>query len=133
MNDNFMHSNLTDSIIKAAYEVYNYCGGSGFLEIIYEKSLMIELQERGYDVESQVPIEFFYKGRSIGDFRADLIVEDKVIVELKAIKNLQPANESQLVSYLKSSKIEVGLLLNFGADGGLQIKRKVYSNQFKNK
>lgn len=117
-----LHEDLTDKIIAAAYEVRKRLT-PGYLESIYEKALIIELTEQGLNVESQVPIQVDYKGINIGDFKIDLLVEDKIIVEIKAINHLQIAHELQLVNYLTIAHKDVGLLINFGADK-LEIKRK---------
>ena len=117
-----LHEDLTDKILAAACEVRKRLT-PGYLESIYEKALIIELTEQGLNVESQVPIQVDYKGINIGDFKIDLLVEDKIIVEIKATNHLQIAHELQLVNYLTIAHKEVGLLINFGADK-LEIKRK---------
>ena len=127
--DNYKHSELTKEIINAAYEVYNYFG-YGFLESVYEKALEIELKKRGFkNVVRQQSIKVYYKGEISGEFNSDLTVSNSVIVELKAVEDLIPKHEVQLVNYLKSTKIEVGLLINFGEE--LKIKRRVFSNNQK--
>jgi len=129
--DNYKHSELTKEIISAAYEVFNYFG-FGFLESVYENALKIELEERGFtNVVCQQPIKVYYKGRLSGDFKADLVVNDCVIIELKAVEEIIPRHEVQLVNYLKSTEIEVGLVINFGEK--LKIKRRVFSNFQKRK
>ena len=129
--DNYKHSELTKEIISAAYEVFNYFG-FGFLESVYENALKIELEERGLtNLVSQQPIKVYYKGRISGDFKADLIVNDCVIIELKAVETIIPKHEVQLVNYLKSTEIEVGLVINFGEE--LKITRRVFSNFQKKK
>lgn len=134
MNDytDYLHSDLTGEIISAAYEVYNIMGGgSGFLESVYENSLELELQERGFKVDKQVPIKVYYKGRLVGYFKADLVVNDIVILELKAVSAIKSAHEVQLVNYLRATTIEIGLLLNFGSPDDLGIKRKIFENDKK--
>jgi len=126
--ENFKHTGLTEKIIRSAFEVYNYFGDQGFLESVYEKALAIELRKNDLKVETQSPISVFYKSELVGDFRADLIVNDTIIVELKSVSEIQEIHEVQLVNYLRATPIEVGLLFNFGNDEKLQIKRRVFSN-----
>ena len=127
-NNNYKHSELTSQIIKAAYYVYNYFG-FGHLESVYEKALQIKLNKMGFKVESQQPIVVYFEETVVGNFRTDLIVEDVVIIEIKAVERLHPRHEVQLVNYLKCTEIEVGLLINFGEQ--LQLKRKVFDNERK--
>ena len=122
MEDNYKHSEITKAIIKAYYNVYNELG-YGFLEKVYERAMMIELKDLGLDCKSQSEINVKYKGQLVGDYFADIIVENKVIVELKAVEKIIKIHEVQLVNYLKATGIEVGLLLNFGKEA--QFKRKV--------
>jgi GxxExxY protein len=122
--DNFIYTELTEIIIGCVYRVYNQLG-AGFLEKIYENALMIELKRAGLSAQPQYPIKVYYNEIIIGDYVADIVVEDKVIIELKAVNNLVKAHEAQLVNYLKATKIEVGLLINFGDQ--ITIKRKVLS------
>jgi GxxExxY protein len=126
--NNFKHSDITDQIIKAFYSVYNGLG-YGFLEKVYENAMMIELNKIGFNVKNQAPIKVFYEEKEIGNYFADLLVEDKVIVELKSAENICEEHEAQLINYLRATKIEVGLLLNFGKSA--QIKRKVFNNEYK--
>ena len=128
-NRNYIHSELTRKIIGAAYEVYNELG-FGFLESIYEKALTKVLREKGLHVNRQAPVNVFFQGEQIGDFRADIIVNNLVIIELKAADNLHPIHEAQILNYLKATEIEIGLLINFGEK--IQIKRKIFSNDRKN-
>ena len=116
---------LTDKILKAFYRVYNTLG-YGFLEKVYENAMLLELRDLGLRCERQKPIEVFYKEHQIGEYFADLIVEDCVIIELKAAEGLVEEHEYQLINYLKATEIEVGLLLNFGKKP--QFKRKVFTN-----
>jgi len=122
------HKPLTDQILKAFYIVYNTLG-YGFLEKVYENALTIELRSLGLKVIQQAPIIVTYKDQEIGHYEADLLIEDAVIVELKATRNLAPEHEAQLLNYLKATPIEIGLLLNFGPEP--QIKRKAFDNQRK--
>ena len=103
---------LTYQIRGAVFEV-NRILGSGFLEKVYEKALIIELLVRGLRAESQVPIEVIYKGEVVGEYFADIVVEDQVIIELKAVEQLQKIHEAQLLNYLKATGYKVGLLINF--------------------
>jgi GxxExxY protein len=128
MDDNFKHSELTGTILKAFYNVYNSVG-FGFYEKVYENAMMLELKKYKLNCDQQKPITVFYDGQSIGSYYADLIGEDKVIVELKAVSEIIVEHEIQLVNYLRATKIEVGLLLNFGKEP--QFKRKVLTNNYK--
>ena len=115
-------SELTKTIIGCAYRVFNTLG-AGFLESVYHQSLLIELREAGLDVESQVTLDVLYHGQPVGCFIADIIVEGKVILELKAIEQLAKIHEVQLVNYLVATGIRLGLLVNFGPDG-VVVRRK---------
>jgi len=126
--ENYKHSDLTKTIIKAFYNVYNTLG-YGFLEKVYEKALWIELRKFELFVERQKPIHVFYEGELVGEYFADLVVNETVIIELKAAENLCEEHEYQLINYLKATDLEVGLLLNFGEKP--QFKRKVFSNSRK--
>ncbi len=128
MNQNFKHSELTEEIISCFYKVYNQLG-YGFLEKVYENAMMIELEKNDLNCETQKAIKVFYEEQEIGNYFADIVVEGVIIVELKAAETLAPEHEAQLLNYLKATKIEVGLLLNFGKKP--QFKRKVFSNQYK--
>lgn len=121
----FKHTELTERIIGAFYEVYNNLG-YGFLEKVYENSLVLELHKLGLNVVAQVPISVSYKGVLVGEYVADVLVEDKVIVEIKAVRVLLPEHEAQLLNYLKASKLEIGLLVNFGPRA--EVKRKAFDN-----
>ena len=112
---------LTEKIIKAAYKVHNVLG-KGFLEKVYQNAMFIELMDMGLSVDMEMPLEVFYKGHKVGSFYADLIVEDEIIVELKAVENLAKVHEVQLVNYLNATKNDTGLLINFGDK--VEIKRK---------
>lgn len=127
--DSFKYKEITDVILRSFYEVYNELG-DGFLESVYENALYIALTGYGLCVERQKDISVFFRGNNIGDFKTDLIVNEKVIVELKAVRTLDPAHEAQLINYLKATNIEVGLLLNFGRKP--EFKRFVYDNKRKN-
>jgi GxxExxY protein len=127
--DRFKHKQTPDMILKSFYEVYNELG-DGFLESVYENALYIILTGYGLCVERQKDISVFFRGKIIGDFKADLIVNGKVIVELKAVRALDPTHEAQLINYQKATNIEVGLLLNCGRKP--EFKRFVYDNKRKN-
>jgi len=116
-------ADLTEKIIGCAYDVYNTLG-SGFLESVYEQSMLIELRHKGLDARHQVHLDVHYRGVAVGCFAPDIIVNDIVIVELKAIESLAKAHEAQLVNYLTATGKQVGLLINFGPDG-VTVKRKV--------
>ena len=122
------HEEITEKIIQAFYKVYNMLG-YGFLEKIYLNALYIELIAMGLKVEKEKKILVYYLGTVVGDYQADLIVEDIIVVELKAINTLVEENEHQFVNYLKATAIEIGLLLNFGKKP--QIKRKIFDNDKK--
>jgi GxxExxY protein len=122
------HKDITDKIIKTFYKVYNELG-FGFLEKVYEKSLFLELTSMGLSCEKQKPITVYYDGQIVGDYFADIIVNNCVIVELKAAETLIGEHELQLINYLKATEMEVGLLLNFGKNP--EIKRKFFTNDRK--
>ncbi|HPS59982.1 MAG TPA: GxxExxY protein [Candidatus Cloacimonas sp.] len=123
-----LHKEITDRIIACFYKVYTNLG-YGFLEKVYENAMLIELNKNGLKAISQYPIKVNYNGVSVGEYFADIIVEDKVIIELKASANLVPENILQLQNYLKATNIEVGLLLNFGKKP--EIRRKTFHNNLK--
>lgn len=116
---------LTERIIGVFYDVYNELG-HGFLESVYERSMEFALRDAGLLVLAQQPLPVLFRGHQVGDFRADLIVEQQVIVELKSARALEPAHEAQVLNYLRATRIEVGLLLNFGPRP--TIKRFTYDN-----
>jgi len=117
------YKELTEKIIGCAYQVYNKMG-FGFLESVYEKCLLIELAKAELRVEAQKPINVYYEDELVGEFKADIIVEDSIIVELKSVRQLAPAHEVQLVNYLVATEKPVGLLLNFG-EQKVEVKRKL--------
>ena len=117
------HADLTEAIIGCTYKVYNVLD-AGFLESVYEQSLLIELREASLFAEPQVGLDVFYRDTPVGRFYADIIVNDMVIVELKAVEELAKIHEVQLVNYLVATGKPVGLLINFGPDG-VVIRRKV--------
>ncbi len=117
------YSELTEKVIGCAYHVYNKMG-FGFLEGIYEKCMLIELRKAGLNAESQKPITVYYEDEIVGEFVADIIVNDTVIVELKSLRRIIKAHEVQLVNYLVATGKPVGLILNFG-ERKVEVKRKV--------
>lgn len=119
----YQFEDITRIIIGAFYETYNSLG-PGFLEKVYENALMIELKERGLRAHHQCPINVRYKGECVGEYIADIVVEDKIICEIKAVQKLRPEHEAQLLNYLKATRIKVGLLLNFGPKP--EIMRRIY-------
>lgn len=122
------HSTLSRGIINCYYTIYNKLG-YGFLEKVYENALYLELRSKGYSCSRQVPIKVYYKDEPVGLYYADIIVEHKIILELKAAENLCIERVYQLINYLKATDIEVGLLLNFGKEP--QFTRKIFSNELK--
>ena len=114
---------ITETIIGCAYRVYNKMG-FGFLESVYEKCLLIELRKAGLDAESQKPITVYYEDEIVGEFVADIIVNNTIILELKSVRRIIEAHEVQLVNYLVATGKPVGLILNFG-ETKVEIKRKV--------
>jgi GxxExxY protein len=123
-----LHREKTDAIIKAFYQVYNDLG-YGFLEKVYENALLIELKNLGFDCHKQYPIKVWYKDQLVGEYFADIIVDNDIILELKAAEAIVEEHEIQLINYLKATEIEVGLLLNFGRKP--EFKRKVFTNTIK--
>jgi GxxExxY protein len=119
---------LTERIIGIFYKVFSALG-YGFLEKVYENAMIIELERERVPFISQAPIKVSYEGKVVGEYFADMLVDGKVIVEIKASNSLAPEHEAQLLNYLKATNIEVGLLLNFGPKP--QVKRKVFDNSRK--
>jgi GxxExxY protein len=107
------YEELTKKILQACFEVSNELG-SGFLESVYEKSLFMALESFGLRVKTQVPLKVWFRDKIVGDFYVDILVNDQVLVELKAVRKLGPEHIAQVLNYLKASKMEVGLLVNFG-------------------
>ncbi|MHC4353830.1 MAG: GxxExxY protein [Planctomycetota bacterium] len=117
------HGELSSKIIAAAHSVHKELG-QGFLEKVYKNALAIELREAGIECDLEVPMSVLYRGLVVGDYVADMVVEDKIIVEAKAVSELNSAHEVQLVNYLKATGVQVGLLINFGRS--VQVKRRVF-------
>ncbi|MFC1580595.1 GxxExxY protein [Thermodesulfobacteriota bacterium] len=124
------HKDITAKAIDCAYKVHNTIG-FGFLERVYQNALLIELEKNGLQAEKEVPIKVFYEEKIVGDYIADIIVEGKVVLELKSVKEIHPAHEVQLTNYLKATGIEVGLLINFAES--VQVKRRVFTPEPKEK
>ena len=127
-SEDLKHRELTEKIIGVFYDVYNELG-HGFLESVYEQALALALSQAGMMVDRQVPISVWFRGQSIGEFRADTVVDGKVLLVLKAARTIDQAHEKQLLNYLRATDIEVGLLLNFGVKP--QFRRLVYENERK--
>ena len=123
------YEQITKSVIGCAFEVINELG-AGFLESVYEKALLLALRQKGLSAISQYPVKVMFRGECVGDFYADIFVEDKVIVELKAVKTILPEHQAQIINYLNATGIEVGLLINFG-NPKLEYKRFTRSKDFK--
>jgi GxxExxY protein len=123
-----LHKELTDKILKAFYDVYNELG-FGFLEKVYQNSLFLELRNRGFQIEAQKQIKVHFKGIEVGEYYADLVVDNLIILELKAADGIVPEFENQLINYLRGTDKEVGLLLNFGIKP--DFRRKVFENSRK--
>ncbi|KQC11730.1 MAG: GxxExxY protein [Desulfuromonas sp. SDB] len=123
MGKKFLYQDLTKNIINCIYEVYNILG-IGFLETVYHKALLEELKIKKLKVNNEKIIEIHYKGNLVGEYKADIIVDDKVIIEIKAVSQLQKHHEAQLLNYLNATGIKVGLLVNFGEK--FEIKRRIY-------
>jgi GxxExxY protein len=121
----FKHKEITEKIIGVFYEVYNELG-HGFLESVYEKSLEVALNSLGIKVLRQIEIPVWFRGHQVGTFSADVLVEDCVLLELKAARALDPSHQAQLLNYLRATEIEVGLLLNFGLKP--EFKRLIFDN-----
>lgn len=123
-----LHKEISEKIIKCYYKVYNTLG-YGFLERVYERALAIELSKAGFEVKCQFPINVFYDNEIVGEYYADLLVNDLIIIELKAAVSLSDEHECQLLNYLKATNIELGLLMNFGKEA--DYKRKIFMNKYK--
>jgi GxxExxY protein len=119
---------LSRKIIKAAYNVHNALG-SGFLEKVYQNAMIVELRIMGLEVTAEYPINVIYKSVIVGEYFADLFVEESMVVELKAVENLQPIHEVQLVNYLHGTGMDSGLLINFGRSVTLKKKFRVYKKE----
>ena len=123
-----LHEQITQKVIQSVYKVYNTLG-YGFLEKVYENARAVELNKMGFQVEQQKNIKVFYENEEVGDYFGDLVVNNLIIVELKASETIGKEHEAQLINYLKATNKEVGLLLNFGKTA--QLKRKIFTNDRK--
>ena len=121
--DNYLYSDLTERILKCAHDVYRTLG-YGFFEKVYENALVILLEKAGFQVAQQAPVSITFEGKVIGEYIADILVDNKIVLELKAVAELQKVHEVQLVNFLKASGLRVGLLINFGPK--LKIVRRVF-------
>ena len=121
-----IHADTTEAIIKSFYHVYNTLG-FGFLEKVYENSMRLSLEKSGFTVKQQFPIEVMFEGERVGEYFADLFVDSKVVIELKAVQTISSEHEAQVLNYLKATGLQVGLLLNFGAKA--EFRRKVFSKE----
>jgi GxxExxY protein len=123
--DGLKHGALTQKILGVFYDVYNELG-YGFLESVYHRSLVLALESVALNVCSRVSIPVWFRGNHVGQFQADVVVENCVLLELKAARTLQPSHRAQLMNYLRATEIEVGLLLNFGEKP--EFKRIIFNN-----
>jgi GxxExxY protein len=123
------HEAITREVIGSAFEVINELG-AGFLESVYEKALLLALRQKGLAAVAQSPAHVMFRGECVGEFYADILVEEKVIVELKAVKAIAPEHQAQIINYLNATGIEVGLLINFG-NPKLEYKRFTRSKDYK--
>jgi GxxExxY protein len=123
------YEGLTQAVIGCAFEVINELG-AGFLESVYEKALLLALRQKGLAATAQHPVKVMFRNKCIGEFYADIFVENKVIVELKAVKSIVSEHQAQIINYLNATGIEVGLLINFG-NPKLEYKRLTRSKDFK--
>jgi len=110
----FVHGELTEQIIKVSFAVHTELG-AGFLESVYQNALVMALRQAGLSVKAQYPLSVTFRGQVVGEFVADILVEDKVIVEIKAVRAVAKEHVAQVINYLKATGIEVGMLINFGA------------------
>ena len=125
MKTDLKHGLITDQILKVFYEVYNELG-HGFLESVYHRSLVLALKSVGLNVCSKVPIPVWFRGTRVGRFKADILVEGCVLLELKAARMLDSSHRAQLMNYLRATELEVGILLNFGEKP--EFKRVIFDN-----
>jgi GxxExxY protein len=128
-NSKLLHSDLTEKIRCVYYDVYNEIG-HGFLESVYSNCMFLALTKAGLSVRREVPVPVYFRGQDVGQFKADLVVEGCVLIELKAVQNLDRSHEAQVMNYLRATELEVGLLLNFGSPKP-QFRRIVFENSNK--
>jgi len=122
------NAELTETIIGVFFDVYNELG-YGFLESVYRRSLQLALREKNLKVDAEVAVPVFFRGMSVGDFRADLVVNDSVLLELKTAETIIIAHEAQVLNYLRATELEIGLILNFGPKD--QVRRLLFDNNRK--
>lgn len=122
------HGSITKRILRVFYDVYNELG-HGFVESVYHRAMLIALAEEGLTVASEIPLPVWFRGRNVGDFRADIVVNDAVLVELKTAEHLDKPHEVQVLNYLRACNLEVALLLNFGPKPGF--RRFIFHNDQK--
>jgi GxxExxY protein len=124
-----IHSELTEEILGVYYDAYSEIG-HGFLESVYNNCMYLALTKLGLSVRRDVPVPVYFRGQDVGQFKADLVVGGSVLIELKAVQNLDRTHEAQVMNYLRATELEVGLLLNFGSPK-LQFRRIVFQNSNK--
>ena len=127
-NETHPHGEITEKIIGVFFDVHNELG-PGFLESVYHLSFAIALEQSGLKVQSDFEVPVFFRGFKVGDFEADIVVEDAVLLELKAVREFDPAHEAQILNYLRATRFEVGLLMNFGPKP--KFRRFAYANERK--
>ena len=128
MERELLYKDITDRVLKCFYDVYDTLG-YGFLEKVYERAMLVRLQEDNLEVKNQLPIKVFFHDVNVGDYFADIVVEEKLILELKAEEKLDQRSDYQLLNYLKATEMEVGLVLNFGRKP--EFRRKIFTNDRK--
>lgn len=126
--ESLLHKHMTESIIKAYYTVYNELG-YGFLEKVYQNAMLAELKENGFSVEAQKKIVVYYKEIMVGEYFADIVVNNTIILELKCCESISAEHQTQLLNYLRATEFEVGILFNFGKKAAF--RRKIYTNDQK--
>jgi GxxExxY protein len=124
-----LHSELTETILGVYYDVYNEIG-HGFLESVYNNCMFLALAKVGMSVRREAPVPVYFRGQDVGQFKADLVIDNSVLIELKAVQNLDRSHEAQVMNYLRATELEVGLLLNFGSPRP-QFRRIVFENSNK--
>ncbi|HET8890498.1 MAG TPA: GxxExxY protein [Candidatus Angelobacter sp.] len=124
-----LHSGLTEKILGVYYDVYNEIG-HGFLESVYNNCMLLAVTKAGMSVRREVPVPVYFRGHDVGQFKADLVVDGSVLIELKAVQTLDRSHEAQIMNYLRATELEVGLLLNFGSPKP-QFRRIVFENSNK--
>jgi GxxExxY protein len=129
-NSSYKHSTLTELVIGTFYDVYNELG-YGFLELVYRNSLQLALLAQGVEVEQEVPVAVYFRGKNVGDFRADLVVNRVILLELKTADAIAAAHEAQVINYLRATALELGLILNFGPKP--KVRRLLLDNVRKHK